>query len=156
MRRSLILALGWVGLLACAPVVAQQTTVAGPKDRLTYYFPEPHLPALDHAKDGLHVLDGEFIAVGQTRGDSVVEILARVREATWRENPRVVGGSPGEARVAFGPLQTYLRGDPRFRILAIPAACGGCPPGSRRIVFLPYSDTTGYLVGRPPRGPGRH
>ena len=113
--------------------------------RLTYYFVRPSQTALAQAMAGLPTLDGEFVAVYREEGDSIAEIIARVRDRSWRRNPEVWGRSPGDS-VFFGRLQTYLWGDQRFRVLVLPAVCTGCE-GDRRAIFLPFADTTGYVVG---------
>lgn len=149
MRHVLIPAI----LLGLVPSAVLGQGAVDDNDRLSYIFATPTSTALEHVNDGLHVLDGEFLAVGRVSGDTLAEIIARVRERTWQRNPEVVGGDPAGTSVSFGSLRDYLRGDPRFRILALPAYCKGCE-GDRRIVFLPYADTTGYLVGggnSPPR-----
>jgi hypothetical protein len=117
-------------------------------ERLTYRFEKPTYTPLQHAKVGLPVLDGEIVEVRRSTV-TTAEIIGRVRESTWLRNPEVIGSVPGSdagERVTFGRLQTYLRGDRRFRVLAIPASCRGCE-GDRLISILPYADTTGYLVG---------
>lgn len=124
------------------------TTELAPGARLTYRFVRPTQTALEHAMAGLPTLDGEFVAVYLQRGGFVAGIIARVRDGSWQRNPEVWGSDSGQGghRVYFGRLQTYLRGDQRFRILALPAWCANCD-GDRRVTFLPYADTTGYFVG---------
>jgi hypothetical protein len=133
-------------LTVALPLNAQR--VAEPSERLGYRFPNPTQTAVDHARSGLQVLGGEVITVHRQSGDSIAELIARVDDATWTRNPEVRGGDPSrpEALISFGKLRTYLQEDRRYRILALPAYCSGCE-GQRRIIFLPYADSTGHLVG---------
>src|SRR5687768_4816231 len=60
------------------------------------------------------------------RGDSVAQIIGRVRDESWASNPEVWAYEGDIPRVFFGHLRTYLRGDQRFRILVRPATCAHC------------------------------
>lgn len=128
-----------------APRVPEPVT---PNLRLTYRFVEPTTPAMEHALQGLDVLDGELLEVTHTKGDTVVELLAQVRAESWAANPEVWGGDPSgrTERVYFGRVQEYLAGDPRFRILVIPAMHVE-NDRDRLVTFLRFTDTGGYLVG---------
>lgn len=145
--RTLLTGAGLLLVTLVGPVSLLAQRQADSTERLSYRFQRPSQTALDLAMSGLRILDGEFMEVGTQRGDSIVEVIARVRDDTWQRNPEVRGASaPGDPGVYFGLLRTYLRGEQRFRILVIPAACAECQ-GDLRVSFLPFSDSTGYLVG---------
>lgn len=135
-------------LMASARIGLAQTTprrqAADSNARLTYHFQRPTQSALAIAKGGLGTLDGELVSVDLWRGDTVAQITARVRDATWATNPEVIGQARS-GEIAFGSVRTYLRDDPRFRILVHPTLCRGCD-GDLEVVFLRYSDRDGYLV----------
>jgi len=95
---------------------------------------------------GLPTLDGEFMAIYHEQGDSVVEIIARVRDSAWQRDREVWGGD-AKGGVFFGRLRACLQGDQRSRILVLPSFCAGCD-GDRPVFFLPSAATTGYIVGR--------
>lgn len=144
-------------VLAAAALVAfpaaadgQVDDVADSTGRLTYRFGRPTKTALEIAKAGLLSFDAVLISIDLQRGDSVAQITGRVGNETWALNPEVAGSGPGQApQIYFGRIQTYLRGDPRFRILVRPARCDGCE-GMREAIFLRFNES-GYLVGRPRR-----
>lgn len=134
-----------------AAVDAQAAALADSTARLTYRFARPTQAALEITKTGLLSFDAVLVSIDLQRGDSIAQITGRVRDETWVLNPEVAGSAPGQApEIYFGRLQTYLRGDPRFRILVRPSPCAGCE-GMREAVFLRYNET-GYLLGRPRRG----
>jgi hypothetical protein len=127
------------------PLLAQ--VAVDTSNRITYRLERPTITALQLAKKGLPVFYGELLLVSLQRGDTIAELIARVRNSSWKTNSEVwlMGNNPGARRIPFGRLQNYLRGDQRFRILVLPAWCEGCE-GDLTITFLPYADTTGYLV----------
>jgi hypothetical protein len=144
MKRFLLSSLLLVLVLDVVSVAAQAPAESG---RLTYRFKRPTKTALEIARAGLPSFDGELVSIQQRQGDSVAQIIARVRPESWAENPEVWGQLPdGAPQVFFGRLQEYLAGDPRFRILVHPSYCAHCE-GDLEAVFLRYADTTGYLVG---------
>lgn len=150
--RGLYLSRLWlvaIGLsLLPAPIPAQAPIPVDSNSRLTYRFERPAKTGLALAKAGLPTFDGEFVTINLEQGDSIGEIVGRVRPQTWAQNPEVWGAVPGGGpQVDFGRIQSYLAGDPRFRILAKPATCAGCE-GMHEVIFLRYNDT-GYLVGGP-------
>lgn len=133
-------------ILASTRLCAQSMIPVDSNSRLTYKFVKPAKTGLALAKAGLPTLDGEFVSVKYQRGNTIAEIIAKVRPSTWASNPEVWGSDPGgEAKAYFGKLQSYLGGDPRFRILTKPAYCEGCD-GVYEVTFLRFDDT-GYLVG---------
>lgn len=117
------------------------------KLRLTYRLVRPGRTARELAMAGLPTLDGEFVGVYLQKGDSDAGIIARVRDESWERNPEVWGSDSreGGSHVFFGHLRQYLQDDPRFRILVLPVSSTKCD-GDMRVTFLPYGDTTGYLV----------
>lgn len=152
----LLFALSLVSGSTVIPLSAQ-VVATDSNSYLTYKFRQPSQPAIDHAIEALHVFDGEFVKMVYQRGDSIAQIIGRVRGVTWKNNPEVVGGDPGDSslRASFGPVQEYLKGDPRFRILVIPSMCIGCD-GVRSIIFVPFADSAVWIVEgrrRPPPGP---
>ncbi|HTF39425.1 MAG TPA: hypothetical protein VK754_02400 [Propionibacteriaceae bacterium] len=149
MKRLLLNAL----LLAPARLAAQ-APVPDSTARLTYRFEHPTKTPPETAMAGLPTFDAVLVSIDLQWGDSVAEITGRVREKTWALNPEVWGGSPShDKEMYFGRIQSYLGGEPRFRILVHPARCAGCE-GWREVIFFRYNDT-GYFVGRPRLGRDR-
>jgi len=139
-------------LIACLCALASPPTLLlaqAPVDstiRLTYRFEQPTQTALQLATKGLAVLDGELLRLSLQRGDSIVELIGQVRTNSWATNPVVRGATKTNgSQIEFGRLQSYLRGDRRFRVLVIPASCQGCQ-GDLTVSLLPYADSTGFLV----------
>lgn len=130
--------------LILSPRSSTGQEVADSSMRLTYRIEKPQGTALDLAMKGLGVSDGEFVSVYTQSGDSIAGIVARVRDGTWARNRGLM--SNGGRQIDFGPIRTYLRHSQLFRIFVLPAWCSGCE-GDRRVNFLPYEDTTGYMFG---------
>jgi len=143
----------YVLAVACC-LAAELSAQASESDRLSYQFVRPTIDAVTLATQQLPTLNGEFLSIVKVKGDSIAMIMGRVKTASWRANRELKGRTMagGDNLVSYGLIQQYLRGDRRFRVLVIPAYCAGCA-GNRRVFFLPYSDTTGFIVGsgRAPR-----